>query len=271
MKKRIAFFMLAAAMLVLAACGSKAVTTPSAAETEQTQETQVQEAQAAEATAQPTAPLEYAGVYCQTWNEEIGGTVVEQHSYYVLNEDHTGYLFAQAVAGLTWDEGKLTENIGVTYDIALTQENGTVKLLVYQFQDKPSVFNKIEKLPAEIEAMLAEFIEGERAQEMQVPAPEYPGVYCQTWNEEIGGTVVERNTYIVLNADYTGNWIVQEVGTVTWNESQMTDNLGLTYSIALTQENGTVKLLVYEFQDNPTVYEKIEKLPADIESMISMS
>lgn len=98
---------------------------------------------------------------------------------------------------------------------------------------------------------------------------EYTGIYWRTWNEEIAGTVAVRNSYYVLNADHTGYVIAQAVGTLTWTESQVKDNLGQVSRIALNQENGDVNLVVYEFQGNPSVYKKIAKLPAEIESMIA--
>lgn len=264
MKKCIAIVLLALAMLMLAACGGKDA--PAPVQTQPTQETQAAETTlATEAATQPTAPLEYAGIYCRTWSEEIGGVVVEQNWYYILNPDHTGCRVIQAIGTITWTENQITDNLGQTYRIALTQENGTVNLLVYEFQDTPSVYQKIERLPDEINAAIAE-----EAMHMRY-AQYFPGVYCQTRNEEIGGTVTQRKTYIVLNEDRTGYWIVQEIGTVTWDENQLTDNLGMTYSIALIEENGTDHLLVYEFQDTPSVYERIEKLPDDIENMISAS
>lgn len=262
MKKSIAIVLLTLVMLMLAACGGKAA--PAPAETQPTQETQaVETTQATEAPTQPTAPLEYAGIYCRTWSEEIAGTVAERNSYYILNPDHTGYLVMQAVGTLTWDENQLTDHLGGTYSIALTQENGIVNLLVYEFQDTPSVYKKIEKLPDEINALIAEeAIHMRRDQE-------FSGVYCRTVSEEIGGTVTERKSYIVLNEGGTGYWAAQDIGEVTWNENQLTDNLGMTYSIALIEENGTDNLLVYEFPDNPSVFVRIEQLPAEIENLIA--
>lgn len=268
MKKSIAIVLLTLVMLMLAACGGKAATAP--AETQLTQETQAAETQATEtqateATTQPAAPLEYAGIYCQTWSEEIGGTVAERKSYFILNPDHTGYLVFQAVGTLTWDENLITDNLGQTYPIALTQENGTVNLLVYEFQNTPSVYQKIDQLPDEINAAIAEEAISMRCDQT------FSGVYCRTWSEEIGGTVAERKSYIVLNEGGTGYLVAQEIGKVTWTESQLTDNLGVTYSIALIEENGIDTLLVYDFPDNPSAYAKIDKLPADIENMIAMS
>lgn len=270
MKKGIAVLLLALAMLILAACGSKAAPaqtqpTQAAQAAQPTQATQPTEApRATEAAVQPTSPLEYAGIYCRTWSEEIGGTVAERNSYYVLNPDHTGFLVAQGVGTLTWNESQLTDNLGVTYNIALTRENGTVNLLVYEFQDAPSVYKKIESLPDEINAAIAD-----EAMSIRY-AQNFPGVYCKTKSEEIGGAVVERKSYIVLNEDYTGYWIAQDAGKVTWNENQLTDSLGMTYSITMIEENGIDNLLVYEFQDSPSAFVRIEKLPADIESMIAL-
>lgn len=269
MKKQIAVFLFIAAMLTLAACGSKAATAPSTAETQQ--ETQAPAAQATEAPTEAAAPVNEAvtaGVYRQLWKDEIGGKVTERYSYIVLNEDHTGYWVVQGAASLTWDEKQMKTTVGEICGIAATRENGSVNLLVYQdYNDPkvPSVYEKIAQLPAEIEAIIAEDALSMRGE------PDYPGVYCRTWSEEIGGTVATRNSYYVLNEDHTGYVIAQEIGEITWDQNQLTDNLGVTYKIALNWENGTVSLLVYEFQDNATVYGKIEKLPADIENMISMS
>lgn len=168
MKKIIAISLVALSMLMLAACGTKAATVSAAVETKPTQETvQVQatvpvpETQATEATAPAVteAPKpEYPGVYMRTIREEIGGTVTERHSYIVLNEDHTGYSILQDIGALTWNEGQMTEAIGLSYNIALAQENSTVNLLVYEFQDaNPTVYEKIEKLPADMEQLVAEF------------------------------------------------------------------------------------------------------------------
>lgn len=151
--RKIATALLAAALLMLAACGRKTETAPSAADAEQTtQQTQTTQ------TAMPTEP-EYAGSYFRTWSEEIGGTVAERNSYIVLQEDHTGYWIAQDVGTLTWDEGHLALTVGAAYEIALTQENGTVNLLLYEFQDDsgawiPTAYEKIQELPAEIAQML---------------------------------------------------------------------------------------------------------------------
>lgn len=106
--------------------------------------------------------------------------------------------------------------------------------------------------------------------------PEYTGIYWRTWSEEIAGAVVEMNSYIVLEADSTGYWIAQDVGTLTWDESQLQLAVGAAYEITLIRENNTVNLLVYEFQDengewNPTVFEKINKLPEKIEKMLDKS
>lgn len=156
MKRRIVMSLLAAAVLILAACGNKAGTTPPAADAEQTQVTEA-ETQAAD---QPLEP-EYAGIYWRTWSEEIGGTVVELNSYIVLNEDGTGYWIAQDVGTLTWDESQVMLTVGVSYEIALTQEKGTLTLLVYEFRDAggawiPTAYEKIGELPAEIEEMIYE-------------------------------------------------------------------------------------------------------------------
>lgn len=159
MKKRIAAFLLAAAVLMLAACGSKAEAGSSAADAEQAQETQITGVNTQEI--YPSTESAYPGVYWQAWSEEIGGTVIEMNSYIVLNEDGTGCWIAQDVGTLTWDEHRLMLTVGAAYDIALTQEDGTVNLLVYEFRDNngewmPTVFEKIDKLPAEMEIMLGE-------------------------------------------------------------------------------------------------------------------
>lgn len=158
MKKRITISLLAAAVLMLAACGSNAETVFPTVNTEQTQQIQITEVDA-QAVYPSFAPV-YTGVYWRTWSEEIAGTVIDMNSYIVLNEDYTGYWIGQDVGTLTWDESQLMLTVGATYDIALTQENGTVDLLVYEFQDDsgvwiPTVFEKIEALPAEMEKMLA--------------------------------------------------------------------------------------------------------------------
>lgn len=255
MKKKIALLLLAAAILMLAACGHKA----EAPAAETVPETQAQETQA--------APLEYAGIYRQPYRDEIAGGVIEGYSYIVLNEDHTGYWITQGVAALTWDEELLKTNVGEICRTELTQENGTVNLLVYpdpHFDDSkaPKVFEKTDKLPAEMEAMIAE------ETSPRFSESDYPGAYCRTWFEEIGGTSVMRNSYYVLNADHTGYVITQGVGKLTWNMDQVTDDLGQTYSIAMTEEEGWVKLLVYEFPGSPSAYDKLEKLPADVEAML---
>lgn len=166
MKRKIAILLTVMAMLT--ACGSKTGTASPAGNTETTQAavTQVTEAQtqATEAETQevtlPSEP-EYPGVYWRTWSEEIGGTVTDMNAYIVLNEDGTGYWIAQGIGMLNWDEGQLALTIGVSYEFALVQENGTVNLLVYEFQDengewKPTVYEKIDELPAELREMLDE-------------------------------------------------------------------------------------------------------------------
>lgn len=132
MKKQIAVFLLAAAFLMLAACGSR----------------------------QQSPEPDYPGIYGRTWSEEIGGTTVQRKAYVVLNEDHTGCWIAQDIGDLTWEEGRITLAIGETFDIALTRENGAVKLLVYEFPDEtgkgtPRAYEKTDALPPEIEEMLA--------------------------------------------------------------------------------------------------------------------
>lgn len=266
MKKRIAWILLAAAVLMLAACGHKNEPAPTAAETEQVQETQ-----AAEPETQATVPVPKpvcAGVYRKPWREEIAGKVVEGYSYIVLKEDHTGYWVAQAVATLTWDETQLKTTVGEVCNIELTQDNAAIKLLVYpdprsSTAQTPDVYEKIEKLPAEIEAMIAE--------DSVQPCSEldYPGTYCRTWTEEIGGTIAQRHSYYLLNADHTGYVIAQAVGSLTWDKDHVTDNLGLTYRIAVNRKNEAVNLLVYESQGDPAVYQKIDKLPADVEAMLA--
>lgn len=158
MKKRIAISLLAAVVLMLAACGSKTDTIPASSDTEQIQQThEIQTGGDTQTDAVSSAP-EYTGIYRRMWSEEIDGTVVELNSYIVLNEDGTGCWIAQDVGTLTWDESRLTLTVGAAYETALTQENGSVNLLVYEFQDAggawiPTVYEKIEELPAEIEKM----------------------------------------------------------------------------------------------------------------------
>lgn len=160
MKRKIAIPLLV--MLTLAACGRRNETvspTVSAEQTQQTQEIQITEAETQ--TFDPASEPEFTGVYRHTRSEEIAGKVMDKNSYIVLNDDNTGCWIAQDIGTLTWDASQLMLTIGASYDIALTQENGTVNLLVYEFQDEngewiPTVYEKIEELPAEIETMLAE-------------------------------------------------------------------------------------------------------------------
>lgn len=105
------------------------------------------------------------------------------------------------------------------------------------------------------------------------PEPEYAGIYRQSWQEEIGGTVIDLNAYIVLNEDGTGYWIAQDVGTLTWEAGRLKLTIGEEYDMALTRENGIVELQVCRFRDadgerNPTVFEKIEALPGEIAQML---
>lgn len=156
MKRRIAIFLLVVALLMTAACANKSKADLPTIHTEPAPETQVTQVDS-----HADAP-EYPGVYWRSWREEIAGTVIDMKSYIVLNADNTGYWIAQDVGILTWDESRLTLTIGEVYDIALTQENGTDTLLVYEFQDAdgtwiPTVFEKIEKLPTEISELLSDF------------------------------------------------------------------------------------------------------------------
>lgn len=114
--------------------------------------------------------------------------------------------------------------------------------------------------------------------EAQTPCPpsepEYPGVYRHAWHEEIAGNSIEMNSYIVLNADYTGFWIAQDIGTLSWDESRLVLSVGAVFDIALAQESGTDILSVCESQNEqgelvPAVFEKIEKLPTEIAELLS--
>lgn len=110
-------------------------------------------------------------------------------------------------------------------------------------------------------------------QPTQIQEPEYPGIYKRTWSEEIGGTVVELNSYIILKEDGTGYWIAQDVGMLNWVEGRLELTIGDAYEIAPEQENNTSRLLVYRFQDEngewiPTVFEKTDSLPSEIQEML---
>lgn len=153
MKKRITLFLLAA--LMLTACGKKNPMDAPAVPSEQPQAVQTTEAET-------QAAPEYPGMYGRTWSEEIAGTVVEMHAYIVLNEDHTGFWIAQDVGTLTWDENRLMLTVGAVYSMTLAQEDGTGNLLVSEFRDENGAeilteYERIEKLPAEIEEMLVGF------------------------------------------------------------------------------------------------------------------
>lgn len=99
-------------------------------------------------------------------------------------------------------------------------------------------------------------------------APEYPGVYRHAWREEIAGTVAEMNSYIVLNEDHSGYWIAQDVGMLTWEDGQLTLTVGAVCDMALTREGENVNLQVSDGGEAPTVFEKIEELPEQIQSLL---
>lgn len=123
---------------------------------------------------------------------------------------------------------------------------------------RPFVASEWESLPKEAET-----------QPLTVPsAAEYPGVYQRTWREEIGGTVINLHSYIVLNEDHTGYWIAQDVGMLTWEDGQLTLTVGAVCDMALTREGETVNLLVFDSGEAPTVFEKIEELPEQIQSLL---
>lgn len=122
-------------------------------------------------------------------------------------------------------------------------------------QAEPETETTAETLPEETEAESVEL--------------EYAGVYEHPYSEEIGGTVVERSAYIVLNDDHTGCWIVQGFGMLTWDETQLKQEIGLVNDFTLSQKDGKAVLTVYEFQDEngnwiPNEYVRIDELPADI-------
>lgn len=107
----------------------------------------------------------------------------------------------------------------------------------------------------------------------EIYEPEYAGVYKRTVREEIGGAVVEKTSYIVLNEDGTGFWVAQDIGMLNWDECQLELTIGAKYDIARAQDNGIEYLLVYESQDaegvwQPTRFERIEALPAEIAEML---
>lgn len=126
---------------------------------------------------------------------------------------------------------------------------------------RPFVASEWESLPKEAET-----------QPLTVPsAAEYPGVYQRTWREEIGGTVINLHSYIVLNEDHSGYWIAQDVGMLTWEDGQLTLTVGAVCDMALTREGETVNLLVSDGGEAPTVFEKIEELPEQIQSLLVRS
>lgn len=169
MKRRIALFLLTAAVLMLAACGNQTETEPSTTAAQQVQEETTQAAPETEAAAQ-TLPekteaenveLEYAGIYEHPYSEEIAGTVVERSAYIILNEDHTGCWIVQAVGMLTWDESHLKQEIGEVNDFTLTRKDGKDVLMVKEFQDENgdwivNEYEKIDELPADIAEFFAE-------------------------------------------------------------------------------------------------------------------
>lgn len=160
MKRRIAIFLLAVALLMTAACTGKSEADLPAVHTEPAPETQATQVSPQEDT--PSFVPDYPGVYWRGWREEIAGTAIDMNSYIVLNEDNTGLWIAQDIGALTWEEDRLTLTVGAAYDIALTQEGGTDMLLVYELQNDqgawiPTVFEKIEKLPTEISELLSDF------------------------------------------------------------------------------------------------------------------
>lgn len=104
---------------------------------------------------------------------------------------------------------------------------------------------------------------------------EYAGIYEHPYSEEIGGTLVERSLYIILNEDHTGYWIIQAVGMLTWDENQLTQEIGAVNDFTLSKKDGKVVLNVYDFQDEngnwtSSEYVKIDELPAEIEELIAL-
>lgn len=281
MKRIITTFMFAA-VLVLTACGNKTETVPPTVRAEQTQEVQqTQEAQVAEVDTQAVyQSLE--GYYQDSVSQRARMYVWQTESGLGIRVNWASSAFEDGewdmTAVLTADS-KLEYNDCAEYRLTYSDENEVKSEQVasnrqgfFTIKDGKLLWNGaadegcrecvFEKLP---EAAWPQSLE-----------PEHTGVYWRTWSEEIAGTVVEMSSYIVLDEDRTGYWIAQDVGTLTWDESQLTLTVGATYNIALTQENGTVKLLVFEFQDDtgawiPTVYDKIEKLPEKIENMLAES
>lgn len=276
MKKRMIIALLAAAVLVLAACGNKNETAPSAAQTEQAQESQTQ---AVEIDAQAVyESLE--GCY----QDSVGQRAV-MNTW--LTDDGLGIRVIWASSAFQEREWNMTAVL--TQDNQLAYTDGTCSEITYladnaydskEISSNQEGFFTIEgdkllwnSAPDEAcKACVFEPVPEEAAN--QSWEPEYEGVYLRTWSEEIGGKNVEHKAYIVLNEDGTGYWIAQDVGMLSWDESQLMLTIGATYDIALTQEGETVSLLVYEFQNEngewiPTVFEKIESLPAEMEELLA--
>lgn len=273
MKRKITIA-LVAVMLLLTACGKKAETVPSTVGTEPMQQAQVEEVDA------QAIYLSLEGYYQDTVNQRAKMYIWQTDDGLGIRVNWTASAFEERewdmTAALTADN-KLEYNDCAEYHLIFSDENEfdseevasngqgffTIEegnLLWNGAADEGCRECVFEKLPEE-----------EWPQSWE---PEYTGIYWRTWSEEIAGTVVEMNSYIVLNEDYSGYWIAQDVGTLTWDESQLMLTVGATYDIALTEENGVVNLLIYEFQDEngvwiPTVFEKTENLPMEIENMLA--
>lgn len=265
-----------AAALMLTACGNKTETDSPAVTVEQTQETQI-------------AEVDAQAVY-QSLEGYYRDSVSQRARMYVWQTEgglgiRVNWASSASVDG-EWDmtavltaDGKLEYTDCAEYHLTYFNEN--------EFESEEISANRPGYFTMKDGKLLWDGAADEACRECvfemlpeegwpQSWEPEYTGIYWRTWQEEIAGTVIDMNSYIVLNEDSTGCWIGQDVGTLTWDESQITLTVGEAFDIALTQENDAVNLLVFEFQDDngvwiPTVFEKIEELPAEIENMLAES
>lgn len=291
MKKIIAISLLAAAVLMLAACGSRAGAVSSAADAKQTQEMQTQETQVQETQAQEPQITEVDAQEVYQSLEGYYQDSVSQRARMDTWQTDDGLAIRVSWASSSFQESEWNMTAVLTEDNKLEYTDCTRFEITYlennAYDSKEVSSNQKGYFTIEDGKLLwngaadeaCKACVFERMPEDAWPQswePEYTGVYWRTWSEEIIGTVAEMNSYIVLAEDRTGYWIEQDVGMLTWDESQLMLTIGLTYDIALTQENDTVNLLVYESQDEtgvwvPTVFEKIEELPAEMEKMLPKS
>lgn len=279
MKKRIAIILLAAVVLTLAACGNQTETEPSATAPEQVPETQVTEAVQETQAVTVDADAVYASV-AGSYQDSVS----QRASLYAWQtEGGLGIRVNWASSASEETEWNMTAVL--TEDNKLEYTNGTKHQMTYRENNEVESQEVVNSQQGFFTITDGKLLWNGAADEgckecvfEPVPeeawVPEYEGVYEHRFREEIGGTVVDRGAYIILNEDHTGYWIVQAVGLLTWDETHLKQEIGIVNDFTLSQKDGKTVLTVYDFQDEngnwiPDEYVKIDELPADMAQLLA--